>query len=703
VVLTSGDPPMKPPPAIVGAIAICGWIAAAGRQADAAPASPTAEAVFAASCFRCHGEDGEVNGEFDLRMFPAAADLKADPHLLTKVIEAVRDGEMPPEGEGTLASAERDALVSQLDELFAESLETQAPPGRTPIRRMNRFQYSNAVTDLFDLKVELFGLQECVARDISGYFQPEAGKMPDKLQVGNRILGKGQLIVPRLEGVVPFPQDPKAANGFDNRGDLLSLTPLLMESFLELAGSIVNSPNFGPQTCGIWESTFEAPPATEPADQAIAARLRPFLTRAFRREVDAETLGRYVSFANERLKAGGTFPDAMKAATGAALASPRFLYLGDGATESATPEPLDAHELASRLSFFLWGSGPDDELLSAAASGALRTPGILAAQAERMMNSRRMKRFCDAFGVQWLKVEHLTSSEPDKAMFPDFYEFGIISWVKRGSVHMMIEPLLVFETVFVENRSILDLVHSDFTYRTPQLQQFLTKAEKISPPTDGPNWSETLVFERMPVTSKREGGVITTAGIMTMTSGPADTKPISRGKWVVETIWNDPPPPPPGNVPGIEKISATDADAKPLTLREKFALHASSAACSACHSKIDPFGFALENYDPVGRWRDADGHGQPIDASGMLFGRVSFQTVEDFKDALLGEKERFARAFAGHLLKYALGRELVPADRPALDRIVAAAAPGGYQMRELMKQVVASEPFLTKVNPEKAP
>ncbi|MFM8379913.1 MAG: DUF1588 domain-containing protein, partial [Planctomycetia bacterium] len=202
-----------------------------------------------------------------------------------------------------------------------------------------------------------------------------------------------------------------------------------------------------------------------------------------------------------------------------------------------------------------------------------------------------------------------------------------------------------------------------------------------------------------PVTTKREGGVITTAAVMTMTSGPADTKPITRGKWVVETIFNDPPPPPPGNVPGIEKVAEAGKDEKPLTLREKFALHASSPACSACHAKIDPYGFALENYDPVGRWRDADGHGQPIDPSGKLFGRVAFATVEEFKDGLLAEKERVARAFAGHLLKYALGRELVPADRPALDRIVAAAAPGGYRMRDLMKEIVRSEPFQAKYNP----
>ena len=402
---------------------------------------------------------------------------------------------------------------------------------------------------------------------------------------------------------------------------------------------------------------------------------------------------------DERIKGGASFTDAIKATAGAALASPRFLYLGDGATTGPAPEPLDGYELAARLSFFLWASGPDDELRSAAGSGGLRNPDVLADQADRMMNSRRMKRFCDAFGSQWLKIESLASSQPDTKLFPDFHTFGIVSHAKRGSVHMMIEPLLVFETVFVENRSILDLVQSDFTYRTEHLRQFLAKAEKISPPINGDNWSETLVFDRMPVTTKREGGVITTAAVMAMTSGPADTKPITRGKWVVETIFNDPPPPPPGNVPSIEKVAETDKNQKPLTLRQKFALHASSPACSACHAKIDPYGFALENFDPVGRWRDADGHGQPIDPSGKLFGRVAFTTVEEFKDGLLAEKERVARAFAGHLLKYALGRELVPADRPALDRIVTAAAPGGYRMRDLMKQIVLSDPFQTKYNP----
>lgn len=677
------------------------WITLAGCPwlPTAVLANPAPEVILATHCTACHGRDGEVNGDFDLRKYPAAADLAADPHLLGRILEAVRDGEMPPEGEGQLPPAEREALVRQLDGIFAESLRTQAKPGRTPIRRMNRFQYGNAVTDLLDLKVDLFALPECIARDLSGYFQPALGKMPDRVKVGNRVLGKGQLAVPRLEGVVPFPQDPRAANGYDTRADLLSLSPLLMESFLQLAESIFASPNFGPETCGAWNALFEPPPAAEPAERAAAARLGPFLTRAFRRPVDRETLDRYVAFVRERIDSGDGFTAAMEAAVGAALASPRFLYLGDGATTGPAPEPLDGHELAARLSFFLWSTCPDDELLAVAALGAIREPGVLAAQADRLMNDRRMKRFCDAFGSQWLKIESLTSSQPDKTLFPDFHTFGIVSHAHRGSVHMMIEPLLVFETVFVENRGILDLVHSDFTYRTEHLRQFLARAEKISLPVGGPNWSETLVFDRVPVTTKREGGVITTAGVMTMTSGPADTKPITRGKWVVETIFNDPPPPPPGNVPPIEKAVETAAADKPLTLREKFALHASNAACAACHSKIDPYGFALENYDPVGRWRDVDGHGRPIDPSGRLFGRVPFATVEEFKDALLEERARFARAFAGHLLKYAVGRELVPADRPALDRIVAATAPDGYRMRDLMRQVVLSEPFLTKYNP----
>jgi hypothetical protein len=650
-------------------------------------------------CLDCHGRGGKVKGDFDLRTVNGPEALKSMPDLLERIDEAVRDGEMPPNKATQPPEAIRAAFLQETRRMLDESLRTHAVPPRTPVRRMNRFQYANSVKDLLDLKVEPFVLPEAIVRDLSGYFEPAAGRMPERIEVGNRILGKGQLIVPRLTGVSPFPQDPRAANGFDNRADLLALPPVLMESFLELSRSIFESSDFGPETCGNWKEYFEAPPLSGSPGNALAPRLREFLTHAFRRPVDDETLVRYASLARERFEAGDTFTASMKAAAGAALASPRFLYLYDGATTGPRAEPIDDFELASRLSFFLWSSLPDAELLDLASRGSLRDPAVLGAQADRLMNDRRVKRFCDAFGPQWLKMESLVACEPDPALFPDFYRFGIVSHAKYGSVHMMLEPLLLFETVFVENRPITDFIHSDFTYRSEQLAQFIAREKTITPPKDGANWSETCVFTRRPVVDRREGGLITTNAVMTMTSGATTPKPISRGKWVVETLFNDPPPPPPGKVPDLAEAVTDESAETRITMREKFALHSKDTSCNACHAKIDPFGFALENYDAVGRWRDKDENGRGIDASGKLFNRLRFQTIGQFKDALLAEKKRFARGLGGHLLKYALGREVTVHDGPALDEIVRTGEADGWRLRQMMRGVVLSEPFRMKFNP----
>lgn len=640
-----------------------------------------------------------VKGDLNLLAASAAQPLEAQPELLNKILDAVRDGEMPPAKAKQPDPSSRTAFLGETERILEAGLRAHGSPPRTSVRRMNRFQYANAVKDLLDLRVELFVLPEAILRDRSGYFDPASGRMPDSVEVGNRILGKSQLIAGRLEGVSPFPQDLRAANGFDNRADLLTLSPLLMESFLELSRSIFQSADLGPKTCGKWGDYFQMPPAAQNLEEVLTDRLRDLLSRAFRRPVDSETLQRYAALAAQRVRNGESFTDAMKAVAGAALASPRFLYLYDGASTGAKAEALDPFELAARLSFFLWSSLPDEELAAAASDGTLAEPAVLAAQAERMMNDRRMKRFCDAFAPQWLKIENLVACEPDRRRFPDFYKFGIVSHANFGSVHMMLEPLLLFETVFVENRSIADFIHSDFTYRSEQLAQFVRREEKIAPPKPGPNWTEKCFFTREPVSNWREGGVITTCAVMTMTSNATTPKPISRGKWVVETLFNDPPPPPPGNVPDLAEAVPDKAREKQMTLRERFTLHSTDTNCASCHAKIDPFGFALENYDAVGRWRDADENGHAIDPSGKLFNRHGFQSVEGFKQALLAEKKRFARGFAGHLLKYALGREVTAFDGPSLDRIVSAGAEEHWPLRRLMLQVVLSEPFRTKFNP----
>ncbi|MEC9124079.1 MAG: DUF1592 domain-containing protein, partial [Verrucomicrobiota bacterium] len=252
------------------------------------------------------------------------------------------------------------------------------------------------VEDLLKLKVSVFPLPEKMMRDRSGYFdQAVKDGMPESLTVSSRPLGKSGLIEPRLSGVGPFPQDLRAEHGYDNQADHLSLSPLLMEAFFQLSRTIVTSSTFGPKTVGVWKDFFEAPPKEEDVEKALAARLKPFLTQAFRRPVKKETLKRYLSHALRSLKEGASFEATMKDVVSAVLASPRFLYLYDslGPEDEALSREVF---LASRLSFFLWGSLPDDELLELARTGRLSDPKVLDGQLDRMLSDPKLKRFCDS-------------------------------------------------------------------------------------------------------------------------------------------------------------------------------------------------------------------------------------------------------------------------------------------------------------------
>ena len=364
---------------------------------------------------------------------------------------AIKDGEMPPEDESPIAELEKQSILRGLESILQNSILKNNCFARTPIRRMNRFQYANAVKDLLNLRVEVYPLPERMMRDRSNYFRPETGKMPDKMTVSSRPLGKSGLIEPRLAGVAPFPQDLRAENGFDNQGDHLSLSPFLMESFLNLAGSIVQSTNFNNKTCGSWDALFQQP--KEGSDILIVSRERlyPFLSKAFRRHIEENVVERYARYVEALVSSGKSFTDAMKETVSAVLASPRFLYLYDRQARNGSIEKIDDYELASRLSFFLWGSLPDEILMESAKRGDLSDPAILNQQVNRMLKDRRIKRFCDSFPSQWLQLDRIISSVPDVKKYPDFY-YAPPNY--RTTMDMMMEPLLLFENVLIEDRSI---------------------------------------------------------------------------------------------------------------------------------------------------------------------------------------------------------------------------------------------------------
>jgi hypothetical protein len=284
-------------------------------------------------------------------------------------------------------------------------------------------------------------------------------------------------------------------------------------------------------------------------------------------------------------------------------------------------------------------------------------------------------------------MEHIITAVPDPKAHPEFYFAKY-----RASMHMMLEPLLLFETVLIENRPVLDLIDPDFSYRSDLLKSWYTSGKRGSktPPT-------TIPFDRVALTDRREGGVITNAAVMTMTSNATRTQPITRGAWLTSVIFNDPPEPPPADIPPLPEMP--DSGQENMTLRERLDAHREHESCKGCHAKIDPFGFALENYGPTGIWRDEYENGRKVDSSGVLFRKHKFDNPVAFKDAIIEEKELFVRALTEHLLSFALGREIAPADAAAVEKIVSQSSSEDFAFHAILHELVKSRPFLAKSNP----
>ena len=651
---------------------------------------------FDSHCIKCHGKAGKVKGKVDLLALKSDNDLLAKPELLEKLLTVLKDHEMPPVDEPPLPEATRTQMVVPLQMMLRDALKNQ-PFEPTQMRRMNRFQYNNAVVDLLELDRDIFRLNERLMRRRDDYFRPETKKMPDQIKVSSRPLSKDidNQRPEGFKGVASFPQDKRSEHGFDNRADHLTLSPLLMESFLKLSQTIVESPDLNPKECRSWKWLFAPPdlsavgPAIDTEKTAMRSRLKKLLRRGFRRPVDPETFDRFAKFAEDQLASGASFEQMMRTMVGAVLGMPDFLYIYETPDQESSGikdqgrQRINDFELAARLAQFFWSSIPDDALLDLAESGKLSAPTTLSAQIDRMLNDRRSSRFCDNFPAQWLQLERLITSVPDPKKFAYFYHGDGY----RASMHMMAEPLLLFETLYIEDRSVMELLDPKFTWESNMLHaNYAGKA--------GAHDLSVQVFKRVPLTDPRRGGVITSAAVMTMTATPTRTQPITRGAWVNAVIFNDPPEPAPADVPPLPE--ASEEELSKLTIRERLAVHRKREDCAGCHNKIDPFGFALENFGPTGVWRDKYENGRKVDVSGVLFNQHEFETFVEFKQLILEEKQRFIRGFTSHLLSYALGRELGQADSPTLDDITTEAMAGGDQMRAVLKNIAMCEPFLHK-------
>jgi hypothetical protein len=397
------------------------------------------------------------------------------------------------------------------------------------------------------------------------------------------------------------------------------------------------------------------------------------------------------------LKRGESFQQAMKSVVAGILASPRFLYIIERKRDATKEEPLTPHELATRLSFFFWSSIPDEELLEKARSGDLVKPGVYVAQVKRMLEDRRSKALAENFARQWLRLDQLITAVPDFDRFEIYYSRrGCEQW--KFGLQTMVEPLLLFESIMVEDRSIMLLVDSNYSYRSDELQSWYKDEVPFGKRANRDRFNtEAQSYRRRTLDTRREGGVMTSTAALTMTSSPLRTNPIRRGAWVATVIFNKPPPPPPDVVPEIESDDAV-IEATGQTLRQRLIAHQENQSCISCHRKIDPLGFALENYDAIGRWRDNYSSGLAIDATGELFGKLKFKDVVGLKDILLENPEWFMRAFSEHLLSYALGRELDLSDKPAVDQIVRQVIAEHGKFSTVVSEIASSYPFLHKTN-----
>lgn len=450
------------------------------------------------------------------------------------------------------------------------------------------------------------------------------------------------------------------------------------------------------------DGPIDAPPPIKPAthqrivivepsdalDHTDAARrvIGAFARRAFRRPVAADEVDRLLALYQSSRDAGGNYEEAIALAVTAALVSPHFLYKVE--LDPADAEPggvytLEPYALASRLSYFLWSSMPDDELFSLAEQGLLADPAVLREQVARMLADEKADGLVKHFAGQWLELRSLDDFQPDADRYPKFDDALRAAMRREGE--------LLFAHVARNNRPIVELIDPGYTYVNEALAAHygLTMPDAEQGRTEDGFAYIDLTGAQL---GQRRGGVLTLGAVLAVTSNPTRTSPVKRGKWVLENILGAPPPPAPPDVPELDESDEAEAGG---TLKQRLIAHRTNPDCAVCHVRMDPIGFAMENYDPVGRWRDFDGS-HLVDPTSELADGTPLAGAADLKAAIVARQPEFARAFTERLLTYALGRGLTYHDRCAVNDILDAAGGDGFRFGDLVEAIVTSDPFLKR-------
>ncbi len=699
-------------------------------------------------CVGCHNSQLSSGG-INLGKYSSVSEVVTikDRSLWETVVQKIEAGEMPPKGSPRPVPAQITPLAKWVETTYARlDLQTQPDPGRVTARRLNRFEYNNTVRDLLgvdlnaseDFPIDPYGYgfdnigdvlslspvlaekylraaehvaniaippAEPLKPNMSRYVAERIGQAKQLrittfhefpvdgeytlrsawfqgLKVGSLLEGKLY-----LDGIEisrhPLKVFTEMDRGFQKSGVAVTAGRHRIDAEISYLEKFKDPPYleyiqvYGPDRqrplveSGAYRKLFLCGHAPGVHNQTCARRiLGPLVRRAYRRSATEQDLQPLLAMVVNVERRGDTLESGVRLALQAIVMNPNFLFrIERDSRANGTVHRISDLELASRLSYFLWSTMPDDELLTLAEAGRLHNIETLRAQTRRMLLDARAKALATNFAAQWLQFRNLDVLKPDPIKFPE-YNYAL-------SRAMRTETEMFFDAVRREDRSILDFVDGKFSYLNDQLAKHYGIA--------GIAGSE---FRRVALDSAERGGVLTHGSVLTVSSYPTRTSPVIRGKWVLENLLDTPPPPAPADVPPLDE-SAVGATG---SMRAQMEKHRATPVCAGCHARMDPIGFGLENYDAIGRWRTNDG-AFPIDATGVLPSGQQFAGASELKGILRQNSQIFTRALSGKLLTYALGRGLESYDRQALGMITSRVTQKGHKFSELVLAIVESVPF----------
>ena len=581
-------------------------------------------------CYDCHGY-GASEGDLALDEHKSVAELMADQKLWGKVWHNVLTETMPPADVDQPTLQQRKMLSEWIAEEVFKLSSAKPDPGSVTIRRLNREEYRYSVLDLLGID---FKVEDHFPADDTGY-------------------------------------------GFDTIGDVLTVPPMLMEKYFTAAEEIARrvENDYSNKKSRVYKTVYHSrdiPEESKEREKYLQQVLERLAEHAFRRPIDSSLVERLIQLVNKALQEGASDRQALSQAIVAVLVSPHFLFRAEFQPSPDDPSEvhlLDEFALASRLSFFLWSSIPDEELLDIAGSNRLRDE--LDAQVRRMINHPKSERFVKNFVGQWLRTRDTIGVHKEK-------HFRAI--VDRLRPSMCRETELFFTRVMREDRDVMEFVTGNYTFVDERLARYYN-----IPDVRG----KKMRLVELPVDSPR-GGVLTHASILIVTSNPSRTSPVKRGQFILESILGTPAPPAPPEVPALEEV--TRGVSWHMSMREQLAIHREDPLCSSCHDRMDPLGLAFEHFDAIGRWRDDD-DGFPIDSSGQLVTGENFSGIRELRRILGDKPHLFYRCLSRKLMTYALGRGIDYTDIPTIEAIVDSMIENEGRFSTMLMGIVESPQF----------